>query len=50
MLRDAEGVLALYNPAKRHGGTYNCIISAFQLNKPVINFWGRTPEAFLPFK
>lgn len=44
MLRDSEAVLALYNDAKRHGGTYNCITAAHKLKLPVINFWGKTPE------
>lgn len=50
MLNDSDVVLALYNDAKRHGGTYNCIVSAFQQNKPIINFWDNKPENLKLFK
>lgn len=43
MLKDADLVLALWNPEKRYGGTWNCIQSGIEMNKKIINFWSDQP-------
>lgn len=39
MTNDCDKLLALWNPAKKYGGTWNCIQYAESVNKPIINIW-----------
>jgi uncharacterized phage-like protein YoqJ len=44
MLQDSELVLALWNPEKRHGGTFSTIATASSMHKPILNFYGDKVE------
>jgi len=39
MINDSDCVLALWNPAKQKGGTWNAISYAIKHNKKIINIW-----------
>jgi hypothetical protein len=43
MVNDSNAVLALWNPEKRSGGTWNCVAYAAGVGKEIINFWGDRP-------
>jgi uncharacterized phage-like protein YoqJ len=44
MINDSDLVLALWNPEKQKGGTFNAVSYALKIKKPVINIWGEHPE------
>lgn len=44
MLKDSQGVLALWNPEKKYGGTWNTVAAATSLGKPILNFYGDKVE------
>jgi uncharacterized phage-like protein YoqJ len=39
MVNDSDVVLALWNPEKKYGGTFNCLSYALKCTKPVANLW-----------
>lgn len=39
MVNDADGVIALWNPEQKTGGTFYTVKYAKRLSKPVTNFW-----------
>jgi uncharacterized phage-like protein YoqJ len=39
MVRDSDLVLALWNPDKKHGGTWSTVAHASTVGKPILNFW-----------
>jgi uncharacterized phage-like protein YoqJ len=49
MLRDADEVLALWNPQKKSGGTYNTVATALSMNKKVTNFYNDIRENILSY-
>lgn len=49
MLRDSDEVLALWNPEKRSGGTYNTVAAALSMNKKVTNFYNDIREDILSY-
>lgn len=44
MIQDSDLVLALWNPAKKTGGTFNAVSYALKINKPIFNIWNDIPE------
>ena len=50
MLDDSSGVLTLWNPNKRFGGTYSTLKEAIKRGRTVINFWGDEPQLLSPAK
>lgn len=49
MVNDADIVLALWNPDKKYGGTFNCLSYCLKCNKKVVNLWfegGASYETF----
>jgi uncharacterized phage-like protein YoqJ len=43
MVDDSDKVLALWNPEKKKGGTYNTVAYAHSVQKDMVNFWEDTP-------
>ena len=44
MIKDADCVLALWNPDKKYGGTWNAVAHALSVNKTVFNIWSESTQ------